>query len=223
VPATIGVLLAASVRSRLLIGWLAAIFASAAGLGGAWAWDLPTGAAVVTAFGVTIGAVALARAARRARLREALMTLGILVAVAGALLVAFPAMDQPWLDAAEHVAPPLQTVFLTSAESEARTDALESIERAETELAQLKKLQDDVRWGARKMDEEKQERMRQYIAGRSEILAGDQLSLRELRAVARERQRFALGLPLVLLGLGLALVGRRAGHLGMSRPVRGSM
>jgi len=119
-------------------------------------------------------------------------------------------MDQPWLDLAEAAAPPVQTVFLTAPEIEARNDAIESIARAEAELANLRKLEEDVRWGAKKMDEEKKERMRQYIAGRSEILAGDQLLLRDLRSMARERQRFALGLPLIVAGIALAALSRRA-------------
>jgi hypothetical protein len=60
------------------------------------------------------------------------------------------------------------------------------------------------------MDPEKQERLRQYLAGRSEISAGDQLVLQDLRARARERQRYALGIPLMLLGAGvLAVLARR--------------
>jgi hypothetical protein len=138
------------------------------------------------------------------------MGLGIALAAAGALLIAFPRMDQPWLDVAERLAPPVQTAFLTRPELDAREDAVESIARAQQELAKLRTLQEDVRWGAAQMSDEKQERMRQYIAGRSEILAGDQLSLRELRTTARERQRFALGIPLVLIGAGVAAFSRRA-------------
>jgi len=220
VPATIGALVAVTVRGRLVVGWIVGAVVSAAGLGAAWSWDLPTGAAVVSAFGVAIALVAVGFGARnalrafRARGAKALLpfalVLGICIAAAGALLAVFPRMDQPWLDLAEAAAPPMQTAFLTTPEIEARTDAIESIARAEAELAKLRKLQDDVRWGAQKMDEEKQERMRQYIAGRSEILAGDQLSLRELRIAARERQRFALGLPLLVAGLALAAFSRRA-------------
>jgi zinc/manganese transport system permease protein len=208
VPAAIGALLATSIRSRLAIGWLVGAAASAAGLGASWAWDLPTGAAVVATFGLAIGIVALglwARRFSRSTLLPVVMALGIALAAAGALLVAFPRMDQPWLDVAERLAPSVQTAFLTVPELDAREDAVESIARAQQELAKLRKLQEDVRWGVTQMSDEKQERMRQYIAGRSEILAGDQLSLRELRTTARERQRFALGIPLVLFGAGVAL------------------
>jgi hypothetical protein len=60
------------------------------------------------------------------------------------------------------------------------------------------------------MAPEKIERLRQYLAGRSEISAGEQLVLRGLRDKARERQRLMLGLPLVLLGVGgFYLLSRR--------------
>ena len=62
------------------------------------------------------------------------------------------------------------------------------------------------------MDPEKIERVRQYIAGRSEIAAGEELVLRHLRDKARERQRWMLGLPLLLIGVGgLYWLARRRG------------
>jgi hypothetical protein len=60
------------------------------------------------------------------------------------------------------------------------------------------------------MDAEQEERLRQYIAGRSEISAGDQLALRMLRSKARERQRLPLGVPMLLAGIaGAAFFARR--------------
>jgi hypothetical protein len=54
------------------------------------------------------------------------------------------------------------------------------------------------------------ERLRQYLAGRGELAAGDRLVLATLRARARERQRFWLGLPLAALGtVAAAVVSRR--------------
>jgi hypothetical protein len=55
------------------------------------------------------------------------------------------------------------------------------------------------------MSEDMQERVRQYLAGRTEILAGDRMVLRTLRARARERQRWSVGLPLFGIGAGGAL------------------
>ena len=127
-------------------------------------------------------------------------------------LVAFPRADQPWLDALEDAAPFLQEAFLRPAEREIRRDSIESIEHAGAELARLRALEQDVRWGAKRMDDDKQERLRQYLAGRSEIQAGDRLVLQDLRARARERQRYALGIPLFLLGAGGWLLFSRLAH-----------
>ena len=48
--------------------------------------------------------------------------------------------------------------------------------------------------------------MRQYLAGRAELLAGDRMVLATLCARARERQRWWIGLPLLVLGAGGAWV-----------------
>jgi zinc/manganese transport system permease protein len=200
VPAAIAGLFAATVRARLFIAWALGAALSAAGLFASWTWDLPTGPAIVAAFGAATALVALGFALRRMVLATAAMVVSGFIALAGLLLIAFPSIEQPWLD-------PAQALFLTEAERETRRDSLESIAHASTELTRLRVLEQDVRWGAKEMDAEKQERLRQYLAGRSEILAGDQLVLQALRAKARERQRYALGIPLLLLGAGgLALV-----------------
>jgi len=69
------------------------------------------------------------------------------------------------------------------------------------------------------MDADRQERLRQYLAARSELLAGDQLVLKTLRAKARERQRYALGMPLLLLGaIGLAVLARKASRAAPRMP-----
>ena len=120
-------------------------------------------------------------------------------ALIGSLLLAFPQMDQPWLDALEDIAPPVQTVFLDQGQRETRSETLESIQKDRAELTRLRELEQEVRWGKVEMEPEKIERLRQYLAGKSEISAGDQLVLRHLRTKARENQRFGLGLPLLLL------------------------
>jgi zinc/manganese transport system permease protein len=135
--------------------------------------------------------------------------LSAFAAIAGLLLVAFPRADQPWLDALETGAPVLQEVFLSSEERRVRRNSIEAVERAAAEIARLRALEQDVLWGAKEMDADKQERLRQYLAGRSEIQAGDRLVLKELGAQARERQRYALGIPLILLGAGGLLLSRR--------------
>jgi zinc/manganese transport system permease protein len=210
VPAVLAGLLAEGVRLRLLLGWTFGAAVTAAGLYASWALDLPTGPAIVAAFGAATAVVALGFLARKLTGRAVGIFASALAALVGLPLVLFPQMDQPWLDALEDAAPPVQTAFLDMGERFTRDQALRSIAHAQTELAHLRALEQDVRWGKTQMDSGKAERLRQYLAGRGEISAGDQLVLRHLRQKVRERQRFVLGLPLLIVGMaGLYLLTRR--------------
>ena len=72
VPALAGILLGASVRARLWIGWAFGTAVSVLGVAASAALDLPTGAAIVCAFGAALLLVwALARVAQRAGTRPA--------------------------------------------------------------------------------------------------------------------------------------------------------
>ncbi len=221
VPAAIGALLARSVAARLLIGWSVGVLVSGAGLVASYRWDLPTGATVVAAFGVALAAVALAlggvalgrdlRTRGVAALRPLAGTLALLVALAGALLAAVPRMDHVWLDAIEDAAPPVRDVFLAPGERAAVADSRAAIARAQADLAQARRTLEDAQWGARPLDTERQARLRQYLAGRAEIVAGDRVVVGTLRTKARERQRWVLGVPLVLLGSATAWLLLRRG------------
>ncbi len=65
VPAICGVLLAKTIGRRLLVGWVAGTLTSVAGVTASYIWDLPTGAAVVCAFGVCLIVCAMLRTVRR--------------------------------------------------------------------------------------------------------------------------------------------------------------
>ena len=58
------------------------------------------------------------------------------------------------------------------------------------------------------MDVAEQERLRQFLAGRAEIAAGDRMVLRTLRSHARERQRLWLGVPRLVIGTVEVVVPR---------------
>src|SRR5439155_1624030 len=83
--------------SRLAVGWALGVLVSVGGLGASWAWDLPTGATVVVAFGALLAALALGLAAgaivRAARARGPAALSG----VAAALLVAVGVAGLPLL------------------------------------------------------------------------------------------------------------------------------
>jgi zinc/manganese transport system permease protein len=219
VPAAVAALLTASVPARLLIGWAVGTLVSAAGLWASFAWDLPTGAAVVTSFGALMAAVSLALGARilwggvRQRglgtLRGVGTVLCAIVAGAGLLLTLLPGMDHLWLDSLEAAAPPVRLAFLTPGERAVYHDTQEALGRGAADLARLRALQQDVQWGARQMSGEQQERLRQFLASRGEIIAGDRMVLATLRAHARGRQRFWLGVPLLVLGTAGAASGLR--------------
>jgi zinc/manganese transport system permease protein len=63
VPAVITGLFSTQLVRRLFFGWAVAVAASALGLFASWTWDLPTGAAIVAAFGALLLAAAAARMA----------------------------------------------------------------------------------------------------------------------------------------------------------------
>jgi zinc/manganese transport system permease protein len=219
VPAAIAALLARSIAARLVIGWGLGFAVSVLGLVASAIWDLPTGATVVTTFGVFMAAVAvclgLQTLIQRTRAKGLIAIEGVGIAVlvamalAGLFLVVFPRMDHHWLNWLEKALPSIRLVFLTTDERETYQDSQEAVERGLNEIQSLRTMQQEIQWGTREMSEEKQERLRQYLASRSEITAGDQMVLNHLRSQARGRQRFWLGIPLLGIGvIGAAVLAR---------------
>jgi zinc/manganese transport system permease protein len=54
VPAVCGVLLAKTIKTRLLVGWSCGVVTSMVGTTASYYFDLPTGAAIVCTFGVCL-------------------------------------------------------------------------------------------------------------------------------------------------------------------------
>ena len=215
VPAAAGVLLARSTRARLLVGWALGAAVTGAGLALSYVLDLPTGAAVVVTSGAMLGllvaGIALGTLARMVR-RQGFQVLwgagvaaGALVAILGLLLVLFPAMDHPWLDGLEWAVPAIRIAFLSPAEQATHIEAVRDVAEGQQQVASLRALAQDARWGREPLDAEREERVRQFATSRAEITAGDRMVLDTLRVRARERQRYALGAPLLALGLASAL------------------
>ena len=174
---------------------------------------------MVTTFGVFMAAVAawlgLQSLIRGTRAKGLIALNGVGIAtfaamgLAGLLLLMFPQMDHHWLTWLKKATPSVQLTFLTSDERETYHDSQEAVQRGLREIQSLRTMQQEVQWGTREMSEEKQERLRQYLASRSEITAGDQMVLNHLRSDARKRQRFWLGIPLLGIGaFGLSTLAR---------------
>ena len=215
VPAVAGAVLARTPARRLVIGWMVGALASVAGIAASFRWDLPTGATVVATLGAMLAALGallgirrLLRGGRRAALGT-VAAAGVAIALAGAALAALPHADHLWLDAAERVAPALQSAFLSPYERAVAADAQRAVTRGADDVAALRSRQADVAWGARTADAEERERLRQFTLGREELVAGDRMVLRTLRAHARERQRFWLGVPLTLVGAATVCLAAR--------------
>jgi zinc/manganese transport system permease protein len=217
VPAVIGAALATTVTRRLLAGWSVGSAASVVGLAASYHWDLPPGAAIVATLGVALIAVAVVigvwRLTARVR-REGPRALagiatgaGMIVLVAGAALIVFPRADHVWLDALERAVPAIQSAFLSPYEREVAADSRVAIVRGVAETRALRDRQVDAAWGMAARAPEARERLRQFTLGREELVAGDQLVLSTLTRKARERQRWALGLPVALAGIALAALG----------------
>jgi len=167
-----------------------------------------------------LGARALLRGGRPALFGVGVAA-GAVVAVAGLLLIAFPRMDHHWLNWLEDAVPAVELVFLSPAERQAWRDSREALARGLAEMSRLATLQDDVRWGRATLGEDQKERLRQFLAARGEITAGDRFVLRTLRDRARERQRYWLGVPMLLGGAAAALALRaRRGGAGVSPATR---
>ena len=106
------------------------------------------------------------------------------------------------------------TAFLTPRERATLADSRAAIARGAAELERLRTLDADVQFGTRTLEPEQRERLRQFLAGRGEIVAGDRLVVATLRRHARERQRFVLGVPLAVVGGAAALALLRLGARG---------
>lgn len=210
IPAVIGSLFTRRMAGALAIGWVSGIAASALGLVASFALDLPTGAAMVLAFAVALALAGLVRAfapaaQRRARLAAAARGLGMLILVllfaAGAWLVAMPGADQPVLATVERLAGIGPETFMTDQERETYADAAATAARWQGEVEQLNARERRSRWQGTMLSDEEVRRVGSYQQSFNEMARGELFVMDVLRAHARARERWYVGVPLALLSL----------------------
>jgi zinc/manganese transport system permease protein len=217
IPAAIGMIYSDRIARKLYIGWTAGVLASAAGLGASYAWDLPTGATMVCAFGVMLALAGLARPLvtargeeRRRAMRRArhLLINGILIASAlsGAWLALNPRADQPLLEALEAAQPAIRDYFLSPTERDIYASAANVESKIGGESSRIGQLERESRWQGSELTDDEVRRLASYVQSFQEMQKGEQFVQREIRNRARERQRWAIGVPLLLISLGLLLV-----------------
>jgi zinc/manganese transport system permease protein len=222
VPAVIGSLFSKRAGTVLAVAWAAGIAASAAGLAASFMLDLPAGAAMVAAFGVSLVVAGLAKAlffvdaaARRKNRRGAAeLAIGSALAsilLSGAWLMANPAADQPMIAAIESAAGLSPADFLSESGRAAYESAAQDATRFQAEFDRLGGKERAARYGAAPLDDDEVRRIGSYQQSFSEMARGELFVLGVLREKARRRERWVLGLPLCAASLlGLFLVfGRR--------------
>lgn len=220
IPAAIGVMFADTLRAQLATGWSAGVVTSAAALAASFAFDLPTGAAMVCAFGASLGIAGMLypflRGDRRRALRVAGVTARWIVATvlaASALqLAAAPRADQPLLDLVEYLAPSSRSLYFTAAERAAFADAGAYAERYRREAEALNERERRNRTEGETLDDFTVARISSFLKSYGEMRKGEQFVMGEVRGRARERVRWlASGLLLVLALLVAPVRWRRLG------------
>jgi zinc/manganese transport system permease protein len=212
IPAAIGVMYASTLPGQLAIGWIAGILTSAAGFAASFAFDLPTGAAIVCAFGAALALAGLAypfvRGDSVAATKTTIGTIRWIVAavIAGSAiqLAVTPRADQPLLDMLEQGAPSLRNLYFTRSEAAAYQDASETAERHRLAAEQLIEQERRSRTQGAALDETTVQRISSFLKSYAEMRKGEQFVMGEVRARARERIRWVASAALLVLALLLA-------------------
>jgi len=225
IPACIGVLHGETLPRQLAIGWITGALASAAGLAASYAFDLPTGAAMVCAFGGALALAGLVFPFRRGHTRIALGRIGVaaralagaVLVASGVLLMAAPRADQPLLDGLEALLPSVHDLYFTRTEAAVFREAAAEAARHAGEAERLNARETQGRAGDA-MDEMEVRKLSSYVRSYAEMRNGELFVMGEVRGRARERLRWWLGPLLAVLGLavlpgsvgcGLAWITRR--------------
>jgi zinc/manganese transport system permease protein len=199
IPAAIGLLCAQRLARQLAVGWAAGVAASLAGLLASYAWDLPTGAAMVCAFGLALALTGLAKL--RVRWAAARYPAAFVLVLSGAWLIAAPRADHPLLDGAELALPAIRSIYMGDPERAAYVEAGEQAERYRREGEMLNEREARSRWEGKALEEMEVRRISSFLKSYGEMRKGEQFVMREVRARARERVRWTFGGALLAAGL----------------------
>jgi zinc/manganese transport system permease protein len=219
VPAVIGSMFSRAVPVVLAIAWSAGIVASALGLAGSFMLDLPTGAAMVVAFVLILVLAGLAKAlvfvptAQRRHngwiATNATAVLILAAVLASSLWLIFnPAADQPLLTMLERATGLGPASFLDETDRATYQEATRDAARFQQEVMALNAKERAARVGTPLSDEEVR-RVASYQQSFNEMARGELFVEDVLRAKARRRERWIVGLPAILVALaGLFLLAR---------------
>ena len=211
IPALIGLLWASTLSRQLAIGWGIGSVAAAAGLIASYVLDTSTGATLVCAFAVILGAALGVRmlADSACGLRETGMLIRniatILLVTSAVWLLAKPRADQPLLDALESAWPTVRQAYFSQQEMEIYADAETYVRRYTSEVSRLSELEARSRWETAAFDDEKIKKISSFQQSYNEMIKGERFVMQETRARARERLRWPI-VGALLVGLLSLLV-----------------
>jgi zinc/manganese transport system permease protein len=203
-----------SLSRQLAIGWISGTLVSAAGLAASFIFDLPTGAAMVCAFGASLALAGVLypflRGDRRRSMHAAVSTVrwvgAIILAGSALLLAAAPRADQPLFDLAEYVVPSLRTLYFSRTEATTYADASGHAERYRVEAERLNERERRNRTEGQSLDDFTVARISSFLKSYGEMRKGEQFVMGEVRMRARERIRWPAALVLLAGALVLAPV-----------------
>jgi zinc/manganese transport system permease protein len=217
VPAVIGSIFSNKVHVVLAVAWGVGILASAVGLAGSYVFDLPTGAAMVTAFALLLVLAGLVKALafvgaeqRRANANVAVRTASALalalVLVSSLWLIVNPAGDQPLLAVFEGAMGVGPAQFLSARDRGVFENAARHMLRFQGEADRLNVKEKAARHEGVPLSDEEIRRIASYQQSFNEMTRGEQFVQEMLRGKARAHERWIVGLPaavMALIGLGL--------------------
>lgn len=224
VPALIGTLFSSHIGVALLIGWIAGAVASAIGIFGSFTLDAPTGAVTVVAFAAMLVIAGGVRAfmtgsaeQRRRNWRIGLHASGVLLflslGLSGTWVIMAPAADHPILAGMEMVTGIGPERFMTARERADYLDAAMVERRHQAEVDRLYDFERRSRWQGDELTGDELRRIGSVQQTLTEMGRGERFVIGYLRARARERERWYVGLPFAVLGLaGVAAMIWRKRH-----------
>jgi len=220
VPAVIGAIFSRQLLAVLLIAWSVGILASAAGLAGSYLLDLPTGAAMVVAFGLSLVIAGLVKALiftdagrRYANWRMAGCAIAasalVLVLLSSLWLIINPTADQPLAAVFERATGLGPAHFLGERDRDTYESAARDMVRFQGEVDRLNSQEKAARYQGAPLPDDEIRRIASYQQSFSEMTRGEQFVQEVLRGKARSRERWTVGLPAIVVAiLGLALLAR---------------
>ena len=221
VPAVIGSIFSARMNVVLAVAWGVGIVASAAGLAGSYAFDLPTGAAMVTAFAIFLVLAGVAKALvfvgplqRSANLRFAVLAVLaltlVLTSASSLWLLVNPTADQPLAAIFEGASGLGPVHFLSASDREIFDSAARDTVRFQGEVDQLNARERSARIQGAPLSDDEIRRIASYQQSFNEMARGERFVQDVLRGKARKREAWIVGLPVAAISLiGLVVLARR--------------